>query len=496
MQIVTSVVSLSIVLVVGVFIARSQRAGAPTHVASTINLDAVPNPFGSNKNGSYQADIVDIGRTARGAIVKKVTFPGTLRKEHLATDAVYMILWPANVPTGKSLEAMYQEANNFIRKKGFGYVYTANAATEIANDKTNLPFNQKFPNIFFMQPEVLNDPQQLADIRAFEAAYNVTFRVAGDRPSTDNGVRLAPGRIMVYIVNSDAGIDIDLDVAKCSNAFMEGAEQCDDGNGNNNDGCSLNCTVETGYTCIGNPSVCTIGATAGATAGNTAGNTAGDTSTTVGTTAGATVGTTAGTTAENTAGTTAGTTVGTTAGNIAGATSGDLILCGNGDLDSGEQCDDGNPENGDGCTTSCGIETGYACRAIGDPICTQKICSDSDDGNDYVSKGTVEYTDFQSTSVSDACVTLEGGAYIPADYCLGTNCFVKEYYCTASVNMASEVISCNGYCNDGACISCGNGRIETGLGEQCDNGFALNGTESNDCRSDCKLVVPPAFGNQ
>lgn len=36
------------------------------------------------------------------------------------------------------------------------------------------------------------------------------------------------------------------------------AEQCDDGANNDGDGCSATCQVEPGYTCVGQPSVCTI----------------------------------------------------------------------------------------------------------------------------------------------------------------------------------------------------------------------------------------------
>lgn len=43
--------------------------------------------------------------------------------------------------------------------------------------------------------------------------------------------------------------------------------------------------------------------------------------------------------------------------------------CGNGALDPGEQCDDGNETNGDGCSVSCAIEPGWSCA--GQPsVCT------------------------------------------------------------------------------------------------------------------------------
>src|SRR3989338_11387418 len=33
-----------------------------------------------------------------------------------------------------------------------------------------------------------------------------------------------------------------------------------------------------------------------------------------------------------------------------------ILVCGNGGLEQGEQCDDGNIQNGDGCTSACAIE--------------------------------------------------------------------------------------------------------------------------------------------
>ncbi len=45
----------------------------------------------------------------------------------------------------------------------------------------------------------------------------------------------------------------------CGNRFVEGpSEECDDGDINNGDGCSENCIVEVGWTCISEPSICTL----------------------------------------------------------------------------------------------------------------------------------------------------------------------------------------------------------------------------------------------
>ena len=47
-------------------------------------------------------------------------------------------------------------------------------------------------------------------------------------------------------------------VVLCGNGIIDPGEQCDDGNTNSGDGCSLTCTLEAGWECIGEPSLCSI----------------------------------------------------------------------------------------------------------------------------------------------------------------------------------------------------------------------------------------------
>jgi len=74
---------------------------------------------------------------------------------------------------------------------------------------------------------------------------------------------------------------------------------------------------------------------------------------------------------------------------IGGIEVGNPSLCGNGTLDPGEQCDDGNTTAGDGCSRICQIPSGWSCS--GTPsVCTMAgVCGDGilgateicDDGN-------------------------------------------------------------------------------------------------------------------
>jgi cysteine-rich repeat protein len=46
--------------------------------------------------------------------------------------------------------------------------------------------------------------------------------------------------------------------------------------------------------------------------------------------------------------------------------------CGDGYTDAGEQCDDGNLISGDGCSSTCTIETYFTCvQTYGFAVCTE-----------------------------------------------------------------------------------------------------------------------------
>lgn len=99
--------------------------------------------------------------------------------------------------------------------------------------------------------------------------------------------------------------------ANCGNGESNIGEQCDDGNKNDGDGCSAKCSIEPNYVCDGSPSVCKCAS-------------------------------------------------GYDDANHDGICE-KLDPCGNGQEDSGEQCDDGNKNNGDGCSAKCNIESNYVC---------------------------------------------------------------------------------------------------------------------------------------
>jgi cysteine-rich repeat protein len=97
--------------------------------------------------------------------------------------------------------------------------------------------------------------------------------------------------------------------------------------------------------------------------------------------------------------------------------------CGNGKLEQGEQCDDGNTVSGDGCSSTCTIE----------PVC----------GNGKLEAG--EQCDDGNTVDGDGC----------------------SHSCTLEPPPPPV---------------CGNGKLE--IGEQCDDGNTVNG---DGCSSSCQF---------
>jgi len=138
----------------------------------------------------------------------------------------------------------------------------------------------------------------------------------------------------------------------CGNGVKENAEQCDDGNAVNGDGCDVNCTA----------SACGNGIKAGAEAcddGNTA---AGD-------------------------GCRANCTVET---------------CGDGTKDPQETCDDGNTAAGDCCSGTCTFEPSGSACAADDNACTDDVCNGA--GSCTHPNNTASCDDENSCTSGDSCV--------------------------------------------------------------------------------------------
>ena len=132
--------------------------------------------------------------------------------------------------------------------------------------------------------------------------------------------------------------------------------------------------------------------------------------------------------------------------------------CGDGVFDGfvGEECDDGNGDDGDGCSSICALEDGFICDTVeGTSVCEPVICGDEIvDGDEQCDDGNTDDED----GCSSTCTVEEG------------------YECTGepSVCLVPE-------CGDG---------VRNGT-ESCDDG---NTTDEDGCSSECWIEVSGEAG--
>ena len=81
-----------------------------------------------------------------------------------------------------------------------------------------------------------------------------------------------------------------------------------------------------------------------------------------------------------------------------------MAECGNGSIEGLEQCDDGNTEDGDGCSYDCMIEDGWDCEGLFTSICSKHCGNGQLDGSEQCDDGNV----FNNDGCSSDC-QIEGG---------------------------------------------------------------------------------------
>ena len=135
-------------------------------------------------------------------------------------------------------------------------------------------------------------------------------------------------------------------VPACGDGKIIGTEACDDGNTANGDGCSSTCLREPGATCPTPGQPCML-----AKCGN--GKTEEGESCDAAALNGLFLG--------NATGCSKTCTKEPKCRDANGITRACDVSCGNGSIEAGEDCDDGNQANGDGCTSACKVEMGFTC---------------------------------------------------------------------------------------------------------------------------------------
>ncbi|MGC3998496.1 MAG: putative Ig domain-containing protein [Anaeromyxobacter sp.] len=180
-----------------------------------------------------------------------------------------------------------------------------------------------------------------------------------------------------------------------------------------------------------------------------------------------------------------------TATNSGGSTATGLTLtvrpapfCGDGSVDAGEACDDGNTVANDGCNATCQAEV------CGDGVVQPGIGEQCDDGNAILGDGCTR------TCIAEVCgdgviqpalgEQCDDGNAAANDGC-GATCHVE--FCSDGIVQTSEQCDDgNGTSGDGcspACLSerCGDGTVELALGEECEDGNAATG---DGCDATCR----------
>lgn len=206
----------------------------------------VPLPFPVLR--SLQGAVTEIG-VIGGRRVVTVTFAAGEIKEPLTVNDLSIVLTPSDdgISHGAPLSVALTPG-----KRLFGYKYTSLAAIEEKDAQARadggepMSFRQMFPGEFIVSGEQRADGNFIA---AFEAQKNITF-LPLDQVTLDRSARY------VFVTN-DAATELTVrGLHWCGDGAVGGSEQCDDGNRASADGCSLACTVEQGFTCSGQPSVC------------------------------------------------------------------------------------------------------------------------------------------------------------------------------------------------------------------------------------------------
>ncbi len=170
--------------------------------------------------------------------------------------------------------------------------------------------------------------------------------------------------------------------------------------------------------------------------------------------------------------------------------------CGNGILEDGELCDDGNSRPGDGCSGLCRKDPNYTCPTPGQPCIPDPICGDGklssteacEDGNTRDGDGCSSTCQLEA-SCGDAGADADCGA-VPV---CGDGMLTSGETCDDGAATSGD--GCSASCQievDWICPTpgkpcvldsyCGDGKLNTAGGEQCDDG---NTSSGDGCTASC-----------
>jgi cysteine-rich repeat protein len=170
----------------------------------------------------------------------------------------------------------------------------------------------------------------------------------------------------------------------------------------------------------------------------------------------------------------------------------DCSTCGNGYIETGEQCDDGNSENGDGCSSTCQIEATptptntSVPRATNTPVPTSATTSTPQATNTLFPTPTIIATP-EATNTLFPTPTIIATPQAPYFYC-GDGIINNDEECDDANTLSGD--GCSRTCKIENRHYCGDGIINND--EECDDGNLING---DGCNKICEIEIPPYCGN-
>jgi cysteine-rich repeat protein len=185
-------------------------------------------------------------------------------------------------------------------------------------------------------------------------------------------------------------------------------------------------------------------------------------------------------------------------------------VCGDGVVYQGvEQCDDGNTDDGDGCSSICQTESFCGDGNI-DADGPNNVAGDGDDEECDDGANNADIADVCRTNcknpkcgdnVVDAGESCDDGNVIPGDHCDAV-CQIEPFCGDGNVDPGEGCDDGNNVDGDGCSAACtveafcGDGNVDAG--EQCDDGAANSNAPDADCRTDCSArrcgdnIIDPA----
>ncbi|GEM_PF-6461705 len=144
-------------------------------------------------------------------------------------------------------------------------------------------------------------------------------------------------------------------------------------------------------------------------------------------------------------------------------------VCGNSKVETGEQCDDGNMINGDGCSATCSQE-------VANPVCGNSVV----ENNEQCDDGNVKDGDGCSAKCTTEVIVV-----VPV--CGNSQLEGTEECDDGNANNGD---GCSAQCTNESTSQtrpvCGNNKVENG--EQCDDG---NVNDGDGCSAACSVETPP-----